>query len=300
MNSEVCCVVVTYNRKKDLLVNIKHLLMQSVGCDILIFNNASTDGTEEYLKENKIFESDNVIYHRSKSNIGGAGGFSEGLKIAYNAGYKYFWLMDDDGHPKDEKTLSNCLSKINSVDSEYAIINSLVICDDNKLSFELCKTKDTSMVIKRSRNNILPDEIRPFNGTLITRSVVAKIGFPKAEFFIKGDEIEYLLRAKKAKVLIATAVDSLYFHPELVDQKIKLLGKSLALSDESYWKEYYKARNYVYINREYLGLKGLIKHILISFIKIIYYKSDKKRKILYTIKGLKDGFTNNFERIKIK
>ena len=300
MENEICCVVVTYNRKKELLTNIKQLLLQSVGCDILIFDNASTDLTEELLKENKILELDNVIYHKSDKNIGGAGGFSKGLKIAFDLGYKYFWLMDDDGYPKNEQTLLNCLSKINSLGVKDAIINSLVVCDENKLSFELCKTKDATVAINKSENNVLENEIRPFNGTLITRSVVSKIGFPKEEFFIKGDEIEYLLRAKRAGARIATAVDSLYYHPELVDQKVKVLGKPLGLSDESYWKEYYRTRNYVYINWKYSGLSGLTKHIVITFIKMVYYKSDKKRKIFYTLKGLKDGLINKFNTIEIK
>lgn len=299
MKNEVCCIVVTYNRKKELLTNIKQLLKQSVSCDILIFNNASSDGTEEYLTENEVFKMNNIIYHYSEENIGGAGGFSKGLELAYNLGYKFFWLMDDDGHPANSETLSNCLSKMKLRETRDTIVNSLVICEENRLSFEMCKTKEVSVVINDSVNNVLENQIRPFNGTLIAREVVSKIGFPRADFFIKGDEVEYFLRAKNSHVWIVTAVDSLYYHPELIDRKVNVFGKKVGVSDESYWKEYYKTRNYFYICREYLGMIGLLKHLTLTFIKLFCFKTDKKRKIAYTFKGLMDGFNNKFERIKI-
>ena len=32
-------------------------------------------------------------------NMGGAGGFHEGIKYAFEHGFDYIWLMDDDGVP---------------------------------------------------------------------------------------------------------------------------------------------------------------------------------------------------------
>ena len=35
-------------------------------------------------------------YHYLESNTGGSGGFNYGLSRAYDDGYEWFWLMDDD------------------------------------------------------------------------------------------------------------------------------------------------------------------------------------------------------------
>ena len=49
---KIVAVVVTYNRKKLLKENLNALLNQSYkDFDILLIDNASTDGTKEYVKE---------------------------------------------------------------------------------------------------------------------------------------------------------------------------------------------------------------------------------------------------------
>ncbi len=48
----------------------------------------------------------------------------------------------------------------------------------------------------------------PFNGVLVTRELVERIGLPRAEYFIWGDDHEYRLRAEAAGARIATVVDA--------------------------------------------------------------------------------------------
>ena len=49
---KVAAIVVTYNRKKLLLENIKALLAQTYrNLDILIIDNCSTDGTKDAIQE---------------------------------------------------------------------------------------------------------------------------------------------------------------------------------------------------------------------------------------------------------
>ncbi len=55
----------------------------------------------------------------------------------------------------------------------------------------------------------------PFNGVLVTRDLAERIGLPRAEFFIWGDDHEYRLRAEKAGARIATVVDATVRHPSV-------------------------------------------------------------------------------------
>ena len=97
--NEVAAIVVTYNRKDLLLGCIEHLsALKNAKADILIIDNASTDGTREALEN--LIDSQAIIYCNTGANLGGAGGFAFGLKKAMEAGYIYAWLMDDDTIPE--------------------------------------------------------------------------------------------------------------------------------------------------------------------------------------------------------
>mgnify|MGYP003756333303 CR=1 FL=1 len=55
-------------------------------------DNASTDGTTFTVNE---FASFGIVkYFRLQENIGGSGGFSFGIKQAYEDGYDFIWGMD--------------------------------------------------------------------------------------------------------------------------------------------------------------------------------------------------------------
>ena len=71
---KVAAIVVTYNRKKLLLENIKALLAQTYrNLDILIIDNCSTDGTKDAIQE--YIKNKSIIYVNTGSNLGGDGGF---------------------------------------------------------------------------------------------------------------------------------------------------------------------------------------------------------------------------------
>ena len=100
-NETVCAVVVTFNRKSLLRGCLKSLQNQSRALDsILVVDNASTDGTLSMLSS----EFPDVETLVLTQNEGGAGGFHEGMKRAFEMGFSWIWIMDDDGTPAP-----NCL-----------------------------------------------------------------------------------------------------------------------------------------------------------------------------------------------
>ncbi len=100
MNSKTAAVVVTYNRKDLLEKCIDRLRQQkNAACDIIIVDNASTDGTADMIKCQ--YNVPEVIYMNTGANLGGAGGFQYGVKQAVLLGYEYVWIMDDDTLPQE-------------------------------------------------------------------------------------------------------------------------------------------------------------------------------------------------------
>ena len=79
--NKVAAVVVTYNRIELLKECLEALEKQNYPCDILVVDNASTDGTEEYISA-LINKYKNLYYQNTGANIGGAGGFNFGMRWA--------------------------------------------------------------------------------------------------------------------------------------------------------------------------------------------------------------------------
>ncbi len=86
-------MLVTFNRKSLLRICLNSLIQQTRPIDqVLIVDNASSDGTPELLRE----EFPQFPILRLDRNTGGAGGFAAGMKRAYDEGFDWMWVMDDD------------------------------------------------------------------------------------------------------------------------------------------------------------------------------------------------------------
>ena len=172
-------VVVTYNRKEELVKNIRAILSQSYVVDrYYIIDNHSSDNTEQLLKEEGILDNQVIKYVYLKENIGGSGGFYTGLKMAYEDGYDFICLMDDDGRPADKNMMEILVKRAEELYStnKLLLLNSLVCGSDDILSFGLnggIKTKQ--IAAEREKDNLIVGTINPFNGTLVSKELVEKI-----------------------------------------------------------------------------------------------------------------------------
>lgn len=293
---KTCAIVVTYNRKECLKKQIYNILDKQnfIPDAYYIIDNDSTDGTNEMMEAfRECCDKCKIVYLRLKENIGGAGGFYTGLKKAYEDGYDWYILMDDDGRPKNEKCFSEVINKINTngwnSEGKY-LINSLVVSDDIYLSFGLGHYETIASCFSLAQDGLIKDLINPFNGTFISNGLVKTIGFPNKDFFIKGDEVDYCRRAKAAGAYVYTVVDSLYFHPKLACyMKRKVFGHEMYVFTEKPWKEYYNIRNQVYS----LKNQRKYKECLVQLAKRVYCclstECNKYNTLKMIFKGFFDG-----------
>lgn len=252
MNCKLALIIVTYNRKELLLRCLKACLNQTyLPTTIFIIDNASTDGTYEYLLENNMLKNDLVEmqYYRLDKNTGGAGGFYYGLKTAHERGiYDAYVLMDDDGTPdKDELRL------LTKYSTDYDYINAFVISEDNhsKTSFPRKNYEFERSLIEKeaTKDGIIFNYSVPFNGTLFTNKLVNKIGYPIPELFFQGDEVNYHKRILRTGITPITIIKAIHYHPCKIPQiyQFNIFGKKLKLSIESSpLRIYCKHRNQVY------------------------------------------------------
>ena len=274
----LAAVIVTYNRKKLLGENIRMLLKQTRPFDqIFIVDNCSTDGTPEYLKDQGWMEDPRFQYVKTHANIGGAGGFYTGTRAAFEAGADYIVLMDDDGRAADEYTFEILLREAEKLHAENPklFVNSLVR-QGELLSFKMGSKYTVAEALAAAKDGLLDGEANPFNGTLVSRELVAAIGYPNPDFFIKGDEVNYKQRSFDAGARVVTVVDSGYIHPRPETNERTVLGKKVPFFVEAPWKEYYAARNFTYMYKRNGQYKAIAFELV--FVKLLAILTMKCKK----------------------
>lgn len=241
MSRRIVAVVVTYNRL-TLLKGLIERLREVPECDeIVVIDNASTDGTGAWLETQA-----DVLAHTLATNTGGAGGFHEGLRLAMDSGADLAWLMDDDGKPE-----TGTLGQLLEVDG-YDFWGPLVVDEAKpeqlvfpiRLPGSAKVVRDVATAAAAAEHGVLEDIVIPFNGVLVTQELVAQIGLPRAEFFIWGDDHEYRLRAEKAGARIGTVVGARFTHPSVGELGTPMWGgRSTYNHTPSDLKHYCMARN---------------------------------------------------------
>jgi rhamnopyranosyl-N-acetylglucosaminyl-diphospho-decaprenol beta-1,3/1,4-galactofuranosyltransferase len=290
---KIAAIIVTFNRKELLYKNLFNCINQSHNIDaIFVIDNASTDGTYEYLKEKGLTKETNVEYVKLNKNIGGAGGFYTGLKLAYEKGFDMFWMMDDDGCPNID-SLEKLIYAF-ELNNKIQIVGPLIYCDSLNLAHSRYLVNNIfSENILEIKQNDFSFPVHPFNGTLIKREVVEKIGYPMKELFIWGDEQEYRLRWLKYGFKEATYTKSDYYHPRNKLQFNKYFIFKTPNINEN--RKYLYFRNQTYIFKEYRNSFYFIISLFWMIFSILFFEKHK----IKSFNGIYDGLLSNLEDPKL-
>lgn len=278
--NRVVAIVVTYNRKEFLRENIEALLNQSFSqFDIMIIDNASTDGTYEYISD-LARNQGKVKYYNTGENLGGAGGFSLGIKKACEKGYEKVWIMDDDTIPQTT-ALEELLKADSLLDSDYGFLASTVLWTDNSWNkMNLLRTNPWHAFEKNDlvEKGIVPINRASFVSLLINSKAVYDLGLPIKEFFIWSDDQEYTDRLSKKY--------SCYYvsHSKVIHKTATNEGSNIALDTSDRINRYKLAfRNEYYIARRNKTKKEYRINVRGYLLMILRKSKDYKFKRIKTL-----------------
>jgi rhamnopyranosyl-N-acetylglucosaminyl-diphospho-decaprenol beta-1,3/1,4-galactofuranosyltransferase len=272
----VVAAVVTYNRL-GLVRRLVDRLRDVPGLDeVVVVDNASTDGTGEWLRG---LDDPAVLGVTLDHNRGGAGGFHEGLRRAVeDRDADLVWLMDDDGLP-DTDCLDLLLAQRDALDFWGPVV--VDEADPERLVFPIRLAGGTRVVHDRAsvdraaRDGLVRDVVIPFNGVLVTRELAREIGYPREEFFIWGDDHEYRLRAERAGARIATVAAACVRHPSVGELGTPMMfGRTTYNHSPSDLKHYCMARNNTVNLRTYRGWP----HVLMFWVKTLWFYTFTRRR----------------------
>ncbi|MEO5361263.1 MAG: glycosyltransferase [Nitrospirota bacterium] len=316
----VCAVVVTYNRKELLCECLSALMKQTRALEaVWLIDNASQDDTpsellrqgfidtlpplnlsEPYEITQKHTSVTTLHYIRMNSNTGGTGGYYEGIKRAYEAGFHWIWTMDDDVEPKPHalETLLSYSTLGECIQPSRVYPDGQVFEDNKYIDLATGRQKVIKDAVFAKYQTFSSKNFVSFEGLLISRNIIKEIGYPDRRFFCWCDDFAYGLMASLYTNIIMVKEGLIIKKLKPGGDKIILGRKSIRLRDKEL---YYMVRNqfliFEYLKKigtfsslAYLSLFATVIRIAIG--TIIYERSPGKLYLLF--KGFIDGLLKKY------
>jgi len=280
-SSSIAAVVVTFNRKLLLKECLDALLKQTHPIDrIYLIDNASTDGTLDFLEGLGYLTHPLIEYIRLPSNTGGAGGFYEGLKHAHQASYDWIWVMDDDAEP-----MPNALEILLNSKSpeELKIFSGLcgikIGLDGSPQYVHRGRFSSSIGAVPLTMQEAQSEQAisyASFVGLLINTKAIDLIGYPLPEFFIWFDDIEYCQRMQTFGPIFYNPA-SVILHKDNVPsqnggQSQRVKYRKTGFSNQ--WKALCGFRNYIYVMRIHGGQTKwwCFNFLLKTIFKVVFFE----------------------------
>jgi len=271
-------IVVTYNRLPLLKECIAALLAQTRRPDeIVVINNSSTDGTEEWLHTQPV-----VVV--TQPNGGGAAGFHRGIREAYGRGADWIWLMDDDTIATPT-ALEHLLGAATKLPGAGFCASKVVWTDGNPHVMNMPDLRVYAHGLPFNRYDAgggLLVRSSTFVSLLLSRGAVERFGLPLKEYFIWTDDHEYTDRISLG------GMPGMYVPQSVVQHKTPLNHGSNIFEDAP--RDLWKYRN---------GLRNELHFVRIRYGRKKYRKLLLKRIFVFPIRILKRRKDHKWEFIKV-
>lgn len=243
MDVKIGVLCVTYNR----LAMLQRLLddysrQEGLLEAVLVVDNASGDGTEEFLRG--WVEQASVtqrLVHRSASNLGGAGGFRTGMErmAAMRPDLDFLYVADDDAFP-DPELFALFARRADRLGTDVVAVCARVehegvvdLGHRKRIEVRGAKIHERAVPIEEYSKDSFEGFAYSFVGTFLRMSLLREGVLPEAGYFISYDDTEHAFRVAKQGRIVCL--------PEL---KVAHFPDPSPLHSVT-WKRYYVQRNHL-------------------------------------------------------
>ena len=296
MNLKFAVIIVTYNRLELLKECLECIRQQKLEANsVVIIDNHSTDGTGEYLNSVPEIKDNKWILKTESQNIGGSGGFYDGMKLSMDTDSDWFLLIDDDAMIASDylKLIAESIIRHPEI-----LAFSGTVVTDNKIVVEHRRRFNKCEVVvdeKEYLNDEFEYDLSSFCGAVFNRRVIETVGFPERDFFLWYDDTEYSLRIMSvSKFVNVTAA--------VLNHKTKILGvSSKETKKKMNWKTYYGYRNIIYSHLKHhmvwLGIRCHVfcwlKDVIVDCLNPNINKEISQYNLKLVLTAILDGIRGN-------
>ena len=287
----VCIVIVTRNRLEMLKVCVTAARKNAQGADILVVDNASTDGSGEWLKGQS-----GIKILRMCENTGGSGGFAAGMDWAYAQGYEWMWIMDDDVMPLPQG-LCRLLGSARATGAKMIQPTKLdahgrVFEHDGMIDVHSFRRLQLTYARVFGDADAVTCTAANFEGLFVHRSVIDAVGGPPADFFLALDDAYYGWLASRHVKFVYVRYPCIQ---KQFDKEHLVVGGRRFLSSTPF-SRFFHVRNFVRIIRlEHLGIRAWLQFLFeFGRAAALTLILDRKLKgFLWLFVAIRDGWRGN-------
>lgn len=276
--SRVVAVIVTHDRLEHIAECLEAVRVQTHPVrSIVVVDNASTDGTAEYLRRQE-----DLVAMRLLDNRGGAGGFDAGLRVAVDSDADWLWLLDDDCI-----AARTCLQRL---------LQAAHVADDGRLGgvspgvgphpddVVVGFLRNPAGTVRTSGHHPTDAALSPraidwaaFAGLLLRRAACEQTGAIRADFFLWNDDTEYCLRMGIRGWRLLGEPSAFVEHPAATRIYGRVFGREMSIRQASPAREFLGVRNLIYVDWLYRktefkdgrSLAWRVGHEMTSAVKVL-------------------------------
>jgi|GEM_PF-51001 len=344
----VAIVIVTYGDRSHLLAEvIRGIKAQTVGeliKNIIVYNNGANEKTLAFLKEiakdDKRFQ---IVV--SSDNKGSAAGYAAAINEAVKINAEYIWCLDDDNRPNPDaleqllyvielmqesgpvallslRDDRQCIKRANGASiSEafgrpYSALGFSVKDIPRKILDRLSNkaTKENDINMKILQDPVLVP-YAPYGGFFFKADFIARVGLPREDFYLYGDDHEFTARFTANNIPIYLVPTSRVHDVERswhVDRTyVSRWGSNRLLRDgetEKIPRLFYTIRNRIFFEANCMNWRkkpqyyiNLFTYLILLFLQAIYLRLKGERlpwqsyKVI--LEAVKAGFYADLGRV---
>ena len=243
MNEKLLTIIVTFNGMKWIDKCIQSVLSSTMQSDIIVIDNASTDETPNFIKQN--FPT--VHLTCSNKNLGFGAANNIGLQYAIDNNYGYVYLLNQDAWVKKDTFEKIILTQ--KKHSDYGILSPIQL-EANELHFDYNfgsiisqwnkETKACEDFFFGRKNEVMSIPRIMAAHWLISRDCLINVGGFSPAFFHYGEDNNYADRAWKKGFKVGIASNATGIHDRenrpISEQKKALLNFCTMISNFSSFK----------------------------------------------------------------
>ena len=273
MKKKISVVVVTYNGEIWIKKNIDSLLKSNYPIDIVVVDNASTDGSIELLKE---YKSINLI--QNKNNLGFGKANNIGINRAINNGADAIFLLNQDTWIF-ENTITNLAEKLFENPSLGIVSPIHYSADETNLDSNF-STYYNKFDAETDFNSI---RIVPFVNAaawLVSKECFQKTGYFEPIFSHYGEDRNFCDRVRFHGFKIGIVKDASICHDRIVklnSNKILLQSQYLVLiqfincNNSLFTSLFVGIKSVIGLPKFHFKSQGILKSIYLFYKLILYY-----------------------------